>query len=68
VDIINGPAIARIPKTIINFGTNVRVLSLIDVAAWNIPINRPTRRAVIKIGPVAKRTLISVSRPMVAYC
>ncbi len=33
-----------------NFGTNVRVISWIDVSAWNNPITKPVINATDKIG------------------
>ena len=40
--------------TIITFGTKLSVFSLIDVAAWKIPINKPIANAINKTGPEAR--------------
>ena len=40
--------------TIITFGTKLNVISLIDVAAWKIPINKPIANAINKTGPEAR--------------
>lgn len=49
------------PKTITSFGTKDRVISLIDVAACKTPINRPTAKATVKIGP-AVRTMFQKAK------
>jgi len=50
---IEPPKMARQIATTISFGTKVRVCSLIDVAAWNMPRIRPATRAGIRIGTQA---------------
>lgn len=42
---------ARANKTTISFGTKLRVISLIDVAAWIIPMVKPIANAIARTGP-----------------
>ena len=56
---IEPPKMARQSATTISFGTKVRVCSLIEVAAWNMPRMRPATSAGIRIGAEARARIQS---------
>ena len=43
-----------VSNTINNLGTKLSVISLIEVAAWIRPMNKPTDKATTRIGPATR--------------
>ena len=53
-----------VSNTINNLGTKLSVISLIDVAAWISPINKPTDKATKRTGPA---TIIICQKAILRY-
>src|SRR3954468_18388517 len=68
VRIIHGPVIASTAAMASSFGMNDKVISLIDVAAWNMPTMRPTASAVSSNGAASKSVTSSACLPTVTTC
>ena len=61
VSIIHGKKIIMAIRTAMIFGTNVKVISLIDVIVWNMLIKIPTMRPTPSIGADTIRVTIMAS-------